>query len=439
MGMIVYSSLLALALALGSPWWAWQMLTRGRYREGLAERLGIIPRKLRAAVAGRNVIWLHAVSVGEILAAERLISELQDALPGYVIAVSTTTATGQAIASERLPAAPVFFFPLDFAGPVRSYLRALRPQLVLLMESELWPRLLVECGRAGVPVVVVNARISDRSFPRYMRLRRLWKPLLAKVAMFLAQGEESAARLRSIGAPAERITAVGNLKYDVREPSASPLLTALRDHLAAGTRLVICGSTLDDEEEQILDAWPELLALEPALVLLIAPRHPQRFEEVARLVATRVTHLIRASDFIAQPAALAPGSVFLLDTLGSLAALYQLAAVAYLGGSLVPKGGHNPLEAARFGVPVVMGPSYENFREIVTGMLASNAIRVIDRNGFAAVIKSVLVDDQGMGARGKRFFEEQAGATEKTKRMLLNLIAKHSDLGKEPLPRELEP
>ena len=195
--MAVYSFLLALALGVSAPWWLWRM---GRYRAGLAERLGRVPPELRAAVTGKRVVWVHAVSVGEVLAVERLIAEFRAALgDGWVIAVSTTTATGQKIARERLVESPVFYFPLDFAFAVRAWLRVLRPELMVLVESEFWPRHLVECERAGVPIAVVNARVSDRSFPRYMKLKRLWRPLLGKVSVFLAQGEESAERLRKIG------------------------------------------------------------------------------------------------------------------------------------------------------------------------------------------------------------------------------------------------
>jgi 3-deoxy-D-manno-octulosonic-acid transferase len=179
--MIVYSSLLLAALVLGAPYWLLRMATSGRYRAGLPGRLGLVPEGLRAAVAGRDVIWVHAVSVGEVLAATQLIRELTVALPGWVVAVSTTTETGQRLATERLTGSPVFYLPLDFAFTVRRYLRVLRPKMLVLMESELWPRLIEECAKSGIPVVVVNTRISDRSFPRYMRLRRLWRPFLEMI------------------------------------------------------------------------------------------------------------------------------------------------------------------------------------------------------------------------------------------------------------------
>ncbi len=191
----VYSFLLLLTLVVGAPYWLVRMATSGRYRAGLAGRLGRVPAELRAAVAGREVVWVHAVSVGEVMAAATLVRELQEALPGWVVAVSTTTETGQRLAQERLEGSPVFYMPLDFRVVVRRYLGVLRPKLVVTMESELWPRLIEECEGEGIPMAVVNARVSDRSFPRYMRLRGLWRPRLEKISLFLAQSGETAERL----------------------------------------------------------------------------------------------------------------------------------------------------------------------------------------------------------------------------------------------------
>ena len=203
--MLVYSALLLLVVVGGAPYWMLRMAVSGRYRAGLGGRLGRMPAELREAAEGREVVWLHAVSVGEVMAAVEVVRGLVAARPGLVVAVSTTTKAGQELAKRRMEGMPVFYLPLDFAFAVRRYLRVLRPRLLVLMESELWPNLLRECGRAGVPVAVVNARVSDRSFPRYMRLRRLWRPLLRRVRVFLAQGEETAERLRAMGVEAERV------------------------------------------------------------------------------------------------------------------------------------------------------------------------------------------------------------------------------------------
>lgn len=423
--MWVYSALLLAVLVLGAPWWLLRMATSGRYRAGLKERLGWVPKSLREAATGREVVWVHAVSVGEVMAAARLVRELQKEWPGWMIAVSTMTATGQRLAKERLPESAVFYLPLDFAFVVHRYLRALRPKMLVLMESELWPNLIVQCAKAGVPVAVVNARVSDRSFPRYMKLRRLWRPLLRKVSLFLAQSGETAARLAQMGAPADRIQVTGNLKYDLRERRDSALVAMLREQLPASGRVIICGSTLEGEEKMLLAAWPAVLAAEPQAVMILAPRHPERFATVAAMAEGSGFKAIRASEFRLQPTPLAAGSIFVLDTIGDLAAVYSLGAAAFVGGSLVAAGGHNPLEPARFGVPVLMGTSYENFREIVDALQAQDAIRICTAEMLGDAVVALLrhIDAaQAMGARGRKVFEAQAGGTARTVEALTALL-----------------
>lgn len=445
MVMVVYSALLLAALVVGSPYWLLRMATSGRYRAGLAGRLGWIPSHLRAAMtaagAGREVVWVHAVSVGEVMAAAQLIRELTAARPELLVAVSTTTATGQRLAKQRLPELPVFYLPLDFVFAVRRYLRVLRPRLLVLMESELWPNLIEQCFKAGVPMAVVNARVSDRSLPRYLMLRRLWRPLLAKVSLFLAQSAETAERLTQIGAPVERIAVTGNLKYDLRESRESPLVAMLRSQLPADARVVVCGSTLEGEEKILLAAWPAMLAAEPRAVMVLAPRHPDRFAAVAAMIEAGAFTLVRASEFRERPAPLQAGSIFLLDTIGDLAAVYSLGTAAFVGGSLVPSGGHNPLEPARFGVPVIIGPSFENFREIVEVLLAHHALQIISVDEFAeALVKFVHPIDENrinridearaMGERGREVFEAQAGATARTVHALIALLEERAVSGR---------
>ena len=423
--MSVYSALLLAALVVGAPYWLLRMATSGKYRAGLAGRLGIIPDGLRKAVAGRQVIWIHAVSVGEVMAATQLIRELRVALPGWVVAVSTTTATGQRLAKERLPESPVFYLPLDFAVVIRRYLHVLHPNLLILMESELWPNLIQQCACSGVPVAVVNARISDRSLPRYLRLRRLWRPLLAQISLYLPQSEENAARLLRIGAPPDRVRVTGNLKYDVRATGVTALMEEMRVQLPEGAPVVVCGSTLEGEETVLLEAWPAVIALEPRAVMVLAPRHPDRFAAVAALVNSSGFAMQRASGFRERPVAIEPGSIFLLDTIGDLASVYALGAVAFVGGSLISAGGHNPLEPAQFGVPVMMGPSFENFREIVDAMVLHDSIRVVTPGGFSDALVAMLRSRNealAMGERGRSFFEARAGATARTVQSVLELM-----------------
>jgi 3-deoxy-D-manno-octulosonic-acid transferase len=430
--MVVYSSLLLTVLVLGAPYWLLRMATSGRYRAGLAGRLGLVPAGLRAAASGREVVWVHAVSVGEVMAAAQLIRELKAKLPEWVVAVSTTTETGQRLAIERMGDSPVFYLPLDFAFVVRRYLRVLRPRMLVLMESELWPRLIDECAKGAMPVVVVNARISDRSFPRYMRLRWLWRPLLGKISLFLAQSAETVERLVKIGAPAERVRVTGNLKYDIRVGGEGSLVEMLRERLPVEAKVVICGSTLEGEEQTLLEAWTAVRAAEPRAVMILAPRHPDRFAAVAGMVAGSGFGLVRASEFRGRPCAVKVGDVFLLDTIGDLAAVYELADVAFVGGSIVTKGGHNPLEPAQFGVPVVMGPSYENFREMVEMMRESDAVRIAATAGLGAMLVEMLRNEsaaRALGERGRMVFEAQAGATARTVAALMELLGETAVTG----------
>src|SRR5271157_3170313 len=266
--LVLYSLALFLVLVVGVPWWLFRMATSGKYREGLAERLGRVPKRILSA-GDKPVIWVHAVSVGEVLAASRLIDELAARAPGWRVVISTTTRTGQKIARARFGADRVFYFPLDFAFAVRAWLRALRPRMVVLLETEFWPRFLSECRQMHIPVAVVNARISDRSWPRYMRLRFLWRRLLNSFALVLAQSELDAERLTAIGASNVRVG--GNLKFGIRVQKPAAVAEALRKNLPPGVKVVVCGSTLEGEEDVLLNALP------PDVVTILAPRHPERF------------------------------------------------------------------------------------------------------------------------------------------------------------------
>jgi 3-deoxy-D-manno-octulosonic-acid transferase len=424
--MIVYSALLLAVLILGAPYWLLRMATSGRYRTGLWGRLGRVPKNLRTAVAGRDVVWVHAVSVGEVLAATRLMAELKAALDdGWIVVVSTTTATGQALARERFGAERVFFYPLDIGWAVRAYLKALRPKMLVLMENELWPRMLVECERTGVPVAVVNARVSDRSFARGVSMRALWGRMLRRVALFLVQSEEDARRLVAMGASEERVRVSGNLKYDVQSKEASEMTRRIGS-LLSGARLIVAGSTLAGEEEALLTAWPTIQKAVLDAALLIAPRHPDRFDEVLGLIRKSGSPFFRCSHLLRDTEPIFGGTLLLLDTIGDLASMYGIAAVAFVGGSLVAKGGHNPLEPAQFGVPVMMGPSHENFRDVVERMQRADGIRILKNVEELEPALIELLKDRAiptaMGERGREVFEAQAGATQRTVDALLTLL-----------------
>jgi 3-deoxy-D-manno-octulosonic-acid transferase len=428
MTLFFYNLALLVALVAGAPWWLWRMATTQKYREGLRERLGRVPKRLlvRAGDAERPLIWIHAVSVGEVLAITRLVKTLDAELPECSVVISTTTRTGQALARNRFGEERVFYWPLDLPWAVRAYLSDLKPRLLVLAETEFWPNLLEACFRRGIPVAVVNARISDRSWPRYRMLRRLWKPLLSRLRSVQAHSETDAERLIAIGCTANRVSVAGNLKFDVRAAEEAEA-TRLLKMLATGLRLVVAGSTLEGEEAALLEAWPRLLAADPQLAMVLAPRHPERFAAVAALIARSGRRWIRRSEWNAQPAEpLRPGEIVLLDTIGELASVYSLASAAFVGGSLVPAGGHNPLEQAQFGVPIVMGPHYANFVAITGSLRRHGALRIAAKEELAAALAELLCDQpaaKAMGARAREVFERQSGATDRCVAAIRELLA----------------
>jgi 3-deoxy-D-manno-octulosonic-acid transferase len=418
--LFVYNAGLLLMLVVSAPVW----LLRPRWRDGLRERLGAGAERVARSLAGKQQVWVHAVSVGEVVAVSRLVQELDARLGRGSVAISTTTRTGQQLARERFGAGRCFYFPIDLPWVVRGAFHALRPRVLVLAESELWPNVLAECAGQRVPVVVVNARVSDRSLPRYERLRRWWRPFLEMLTLVLAQSTEDARRFVAIGVPEGRVRVGGNLKFDARPPRSAAVVAPLRAQLPNGAKVLVAGSTLEDEERLLLEAWPEICARTPNPVLVLAPRHPERFARVAALARERKVLLVQRSSW--DGGAVAPGSVFLLDSIGELSSVYGLAMLAFVGGSLVPAGGHNPLEPAQWAVPVVMGPHYENFRDAVELLRGADALRVIERSDVSATIASLLNDSTmaaAMGTRGKTAFEERAGATQRAVDAIVHLLA----------------
>ena len=413
---VLYSVALFLVLLIGSPYWIFRMATSGKYREGLSERLGFVPGRLRKH-GKQPVIWLHAVSVGEVLAASSLIAQLSARADGYRVVISTTTRTGQKIARDRFGADHVFYFPLDFAFAVRAYLRALQPRLLVLLETEFWPRMLSECHRRQIPIAVVNARISDRSWPRYHKLRKFWRKLLAPLALVLAQSEEDAERLMAVGAGNVEVS--GNLKFDIRVLRPAPVTQALQQFLHPEQKVVVCGSTLEGEEEMLLDAMPG------SCITILAPRHPERFTAVAQLLKRRDARWLRRSEWLRAPERLRPGTVLLLDSIGELASVYSVATLAFIGGSLAPSGGHNPLEPAQFAKPILMGPHYENFRSMVEVLKSVQAIQIVTTSNLRMAIADLLErpdEAAAMGERARAIFDSEAGGTDRTLTRLLQLV-----------------
>jgi 3-deoxy-D-manno-octulosonic-acid transferase len=423
---LFYSALLAAGLLLTLPYWLWQMSRHGKYHAGLSQRLGKVPERL-ASQPARPVIWVHAVSVGEVLAVSGLVSELRQRHPQHRTVVSTTTDTGQKLAGKHFGEENVFYFPMDFGFAIRSYLRWLRPELIVIAETEFWPNFLRLAHANGARITVVNARISNRSFPQYRRWRFLLAGVLQAIDLFLAQTEEDARRLRAIGAPVERVQVSGNLKFDVPLPAMPPVVASLRLALRDAGPVIVCGSTVEGEEPLLLRAFENILASHPKTVMILAPRRPERFAEVARLLESLGTRFWRRSLWNGDALA---GGVLLVDTIGELAALYSLADIAFVGGSLVPRGGHNIIEPAQHGVPIVVGNHTENFREIVGLFQSRDAVRVVGPAELPLVLMELIsnpAERADLGRRAAEALRSQTGATRRTADALEGLLKSSSD------------
>jgi 3-deoxy-D-manno-octulosonic-acid transferase len=422
---VIYSTLLILALILGLPYWLYQMLRHGKYRSGFLERFGTVPGHL-VTPSAEPTIWVHAVSVGEVLAVSHLVEEMRARWPGHRIVLSTTTDTGQKLARTRFGGESVFYFPIDLGFAISPYLKALRPRLVVIAETEFWPNFLRLSKRGGAAVAIVNARISDRSITGYKRLRWWLKSVISNIDLFLAQTYQDRTRLIELGAPEARVEVTGNLKFEL-EPGSPPALVAhLRESFEATNAgpILVCGSTVDDEEERmLLQAFQSILASHPRAVMILAPRHPERFVAVASLLESFGIKFFRRSLWSGEPV---NGGVLLLDTIGELSAIYGLADIAFVGGSLVPRGGHNIIEPARHGVAIVVGNHTDNFRDIIWLFQTQDAVRIVGPAELPLVLMELISNEAERKALGRRAAEtlrSQAGATEKTLAALERLLA----------------
>jgi 3-deoxy-D-manno-octulosonic-acid transferase len=422
----IYSAALAVGMLVSLPYWLFQMARHGKYLKGLAERLGRLPSRLQLPEQKHLSIWMHAVSVGEVLAVAGLAEDLQRRFPQHQFFISTTTDSGQALARKRFGETNVFYFPMDFGFAIRPYLRALRPELVVIAETEFWPNFIRLTHASGARIAIVNARISDQSWPGYRRFRSLLRRLLADVDLFLTQTQEDAARLRDIGASAERVRVTGNLKFDITAPAPPAIVEGLRRSIAeaAAGPVLVCGSSVDGEEALLLKAFENVLVQFPRAVMILAPRHPERFPAVAALLERMSIRFCRRSTWHGEALT---GNVFLLDTIGELAALYALADIAFVGGSLVPRGGHNIIEPAQHGVAIVVGNHTENFRDIVSLFESRNAVRIVGPAELPLVFLELLANDAeriAMGRRAAETMRSQMGATARVADELQSLLAR---------------
>jgi 3-deoxy-D-manno-octulosonic-acid transferase len=441
----LYSFLLALGVAALLPRFIWDALRHGKYVAGLRGRMGGLPHM---ETGGRPVIWLHCVSVGETQAARPLARALLERFPSHALVVSTTTATGQRVAREvfRDDAAAVVYFPFDWAWAVRRSLGAVNPSAVLIMETELWPNFLRECGRRGVPCAVVNGRLSEKSFRRYGLVRRFVRRVVGDLALALMQTEADAERMRALGLAPERVFVSGNVKFDGTEADAAVL--QLTEELRARFRfdgrrpLVVAASTHAPEERAVLAAFKRLREMSDreGARLLIAPRHPERFGEVAALLDSSGLRWSRRSD---PPApADADCDALLLDSIGELRAAYPLAEVVFVGGSIAPTGGHNILEPAAAGVCTVTGAHTFNFKAVVQAFLEAGALVQLPAlsedeapAALASVLRELLADDgrrRELAQRARAALEQNRGATSRTVELLAGLLAAPSDTASRP-------
>ena len=417
----IYSVLTVAFFIVVSPYFLYQAIRYRKYITNLPQRMGYLP--LSFNLDGDESVWVHAVSVGEVLTARALLPDLRERYPRLRIFLSTTTITGQQIARNNLHFVDeVFYFPFDLGFIVKRTLRLVKPRLFIMMETEIWPNLLRACHRTGVKTILVNGRISSRSFPRYRLVRPFFRRVLRHVDRFCMQSEESARRIIDIGAPRDRVIVTGSLKFDSLDvPGAvaadrGPNRVLRYFRLAPDRPVVIAASTLKGEEEPVLEAFQRIRATMTNALLIIAPRKPERFDEAERIARRAGWKVARRTELRvdSEPR----HDVIILDTIGELAQLYQIATAVFVGGSLVDAGGHNILEPAVFGKPIVFGPYMQNFAEIAQTFLDNGAaIQLRAGRELEPVLVELLSDPvrrASLGAAARALVEANRGARAKS-------------------------
>jgi 3-deoxy-D-manno-octulosonic-acid transferase len=418
----LYSAVMAIAMVLLAPYFALQGLRRGKYLGNFRERMGYLPDALARDVPPRTAIWVHAVSVGEVLASKPIIDGIKKRFPEHAIFLSTTTATGQQLARERITNADgVFYFPFDWRGPIRRAFRRIQPGLVLILETEIWPNFMREAKSAGVPVVFVNSRISERSIARFRRFRRFiggfFRRVLQSAVLFLAQSSEDAKRLEEMGASEEKIEVTGNVKYDLEPPAQGAFGNWLTKQIGSQERwpVFVAGSVVAEEEEAVLAAYDIVQRQWRRALLILAPRKPERFDVAASIAKESGWTVVRRSGIDMNAALDENCDVLILDSIGELAGLYALGDAVFVGGSLVSSGGHNILEPARFSKAPVFGPSMENFREMAARFSSAGAGIQVNSGAKLGTVWTELISDsprrERMGQKARALAEANRGAT----------------------------
>jgi 3-deoxy-D-manno-octulosonic-acid transferase len=407
----VYVLLTYLVIPVVMAFEGWKAITQPEYRGRLGQRLGFVRR-----VARPGCVWLHAVSVGEVQAAAGLVQELRRRHPGLMLVVSTVTPTGAQRARALFKdTVQHCYLPYDLPGSVRRFLDRIEPQVAIILETEIWPTLYGELARRGIPLVLGSARLSMRSVGRYRRLASLLRDTLSHGIFVGAQTPADAERFRMIGAPAERVHVSGNIKYDLEIPLAQVAAgRALRAAWGATRPVWIAGSTHEGEEDAALAAHAAVRATHPDALLLLVPRHPQRFDAVRQLLARRgIRYQQRSKGLLPAP----DDAVFLVDSLGELQMLYAATDIAFVGGSLVPIGGHNLLEPAVLGLPILSGPHTQNGQDIAELLVQCGALRLVaGQEELGAALLRWFGDPagaQGDGERGRRAVAANRGAVDR--------------------------
>ena len=407
--LFLYNTLIILSILLFSPVILYKLLTDKRYRTGLSERLGNIPDAVIGAMSGQRPIWFHAASVGEVIASQKLLEGIRERFPDRKLLVSTFTPTGNKAAKEKLKADGVIFLPLDFPWAVNRAVNKVNPSALILMETELWPNLIRKAGSLQIPVVVVNGRISDRSYGKYWFISPLLQKVFESITLFLMQSEGDAQRIITLGAEPSRVTVTGNIKFDLK-----PADKAIGFMESWGGPVLLAGSTRTGEESPVLDVYKGLRDRYPALKLVLAPRHLDRVREVEGILKEKGLQFVRRSEVSEK----IESPILLLDTLGELASFYKYGTIVFIGGTLIPVGGHNPLEPALYGKPVLFGPHMENFRDIAQILIDSGGgVRVNDAEELMSWIERLLADDNlcsMIGNRAEQAVMQNRGATERT-------------------------
>lgn len=410
-----YNIILTCFLLLYAPYLLLRSLIQERFRKKWIQRLGFLPRR-----SFKRPIWVHAASVGEVLCSIPLLRRIKKEIPHCEIVLSTMTSTGNETAKTLIPEADqVFFFPVDHPFTIWNVLRRINPCLLLIAETELWPNVLRSCSRRKIPVVLFNGRISEKSFRGYLFLKSFFKRCLESVSLFLMQTEEDRNRIIQIGAPPDKTEVMGNIKFDQAFPSPTGdavVAIARSLYLQGNETILIAGSTHQGEEEIFIQLFKDLRKADPHLILILAPRHLDRLEEVEKILRNEDLSWKRRSSLSGQDRKEISG-VILLDTMGELMRLYSLGTIVFIGGSLVPVGGHNPLEPLFFKKCVLFGPHMFNFLEISRRLIAEGgAILVNDREELSSQLKRLLSDERArneVGQNGYRFLMKHRGATER--------------------------